>query len=182
MWRIFAFILVIISPAVLAQKSTKAPVDLQQLHKQIERNHHIYKNHPSKNFKELKEENIAIQEYVNLVAQKIESVGNKSYPGKTRNKAYGDVLVSVEIKSSGELSNVSIEKTSGHPELDQMAVSAVRSSAPFEPFEKWDTIKFTKLFSFVNCTVETKRCLASNTTGERDAPQAALPLSPRPSP
>ena len=182
MWHTFAFILVIFSPAVLAQKPTKAPVDLQQLRKQIERNQHEYMNHPSKSLEERKQENAVTQEYVNLVVQKIEIFGNKSYPGKTRSQAYGDVLVTIELKSSGEISNVSIEKTSGHPELDELAVSAVQSSAPFEPFEKWDTIKFTKLFSFVSCTNETKRCLNPITAVERDATQAALPLAPHPSP
>jgi len=46
----------------------------------------------------------------------------------------GEVLVSFSLRKSGTLTRVSLVRGSGHPQLDQEAVRAIKAAAPYDPF------------------------------------------------
>jgi protein TonB len=65
---------------------------------------------------------------------KVERIGTLNYPEEARGKLYGSLLMSVAIGADGELLEARIERSSGHPVLDQAALRIVRLGAPYAPF------------------------------------------------
>ena len=80
----------------------------------------------------------SLSPYLRKVRQKIEQV--KKYPG-TASKfgVEGTVYVEFTILSNGTVEKVEVARSSGHQTLDEAAVLAIKSAAPFQPFP--ETIK-----------------------------------------
>lgn len=65
----------------------------------------------------------------------IEHIGNLYYPEEARKKhLYGDLVLRVVLDAEGNLQDLTIMQSSGHPVLDTAALNIVRGAAPFEPF------------------------------------------------
>ena len=74
----------------------------------------------------------AVREWLSAVITKIaKAEGEKANP--TRRKASGTVTIRVEIAADGFVNRVTVEQSSGSPELDERARSLVRASSPFNP-------------------------------------------------
>ena len=59
----------------------------------------------------------------------------------------------VTIHHSGELLDVSVLRSSGHPALDQAALTTVRQASPYQPFnvdmrKRYDQLVFTRTWQF----------------------------------
>jgi TonB family protein len=68
--------------------------------------------------------------YLNQVREKIYK--ELKYPLSLRRRMItGIVHVSFELNSRGEVTSSSITQSSGHPELDQLALNAIQDSSPF---------------------------------------------------
>jgi len=65
---------------------------------------------------------------------KITETGNKFYPEIGRGKLYGKGIASLTIAPSGEIKHAEVNKSSGHKELDDSFLAALRKSAPFSAF------------------------------------------------
>lgn len=77
----------------------------------------------------------SIAGYVDRWKKKIENVGSKFIPEQAGLRGLnGSPTLEVTIAASGELSNVTIVRSSGSRVLDQAALSILRRAAPFEPF------------------------------------------------
>jgi len=62
----------------------------------------------------------------------------------------GDLLIRFEILDDGNLGPVELVRTSGFPNLDEAALSAVRDAAPFYPLPKtWELKSFTITGRFI---------------------------------
>jgi protein TonB len=73
-----------------------------------------------------------------MLKERIESIWK--YPKKAaRQGISGDLYMQFTIKKDGSLGNVELLRTSGHSELDDAAVKAIKRAAPFWPLpEDWD--------------------------------------------
>lgn len=74
-------------------------------------------------------------EYLDSWRRRIEAVGNLNYPEEARRqRIYGSLRMLVALTPDGQVQNVHILQSSGHPLLDQSAVQIVNLAAPFKPF------------------------------------------------
>lgn len=76
--------------------------------------------------------------YMARLKEKIESVW-KYPPDAAMHGIYGDLRIRFTIKKNGMLGSVELERTSGHKELDEAAMQALKDAEPFWPLpEEWD--------------------------------------------
>ncbi|MGO6686123.1 TonB family protein [Rhizobium leguminosarum] len=90
----------------------------------------------------------------------IGTAANANYDGKVRSRirrsirtprgVEGTVVVSFSVNGSGGLTSVRVTRGSGVPEIDQLAVEAVRRAAPFGPTPGGNGRNFTSLPITVN--------------------------------
>ena len=73
--------------------------------------------------------------YLGSWRRKVERVGNINYPSEARARGLsGTLRLLVVIDPDGELKDVQVLASSGHPLLDDGAVRIVHLAAPFSPF------------------------------------------------
>ncbi len=127
-----------------ASEATKLPtatelmqrtLESMRLEAQIAKDMDAYQKRPKRRFIGARAEEYRFARYVEDWRLKIERVGNNNYPEAARQrKLYGNLLLSVSIRSDGSLENVEVLRTSGSRILDAAAVKIVEMSAPFAPF------------------------------------------------
>jgi protein TonB len=94
-----------------------------------------YQQRPKRKYVGARAEEYRLARYVEDWRAKIERVGNLNYPEAARNlQLYGNLLLTVSIRSDGSVENVEINRSSGQPILDAAAVKIVQMSAPFAAF------------------------------------------------
>jgi protein TonB len=73
--------------------------------------------------------------YVARWKRKVERLGTLHFPSAARAAGLsGRPVIEVEIGADGRLVQASVRRSSGHDELDQAALTAVKLSNPFDPF------------------------------------------------
>lgn len=106
-----------------------------RLEAQIAKDMDAYQKRPKRRFVGARAEEYRFARYVEDWRLKIERVGNNNYPEAARaQKLYGNLLLSVSIRSDGTLEKVEVLRTSGNRILDAAAVKIVEMSAPFAAF------------------------------------------------
>jgi protein TonB len=94
-----------------------------------------YQQRPKRRFVGARAEEYRLARYVEDWRAKIERVGNLNYPEAARTlQLYGNLLLTVSIRSDGSVENIEINRSSGQPILDAAAVKIVQMSAPFAAF------------------------------------------------
>lgn len=78
-------------------------------------------------------ERAAVNRYIASWTQGVERYGNQFYNGPSG--LQGTLRIRAVILRSGQLESVEVIQSSGHPELDQAALTTVREAAPFRPFD-----------------------------------------------
>ena len=124
-----------------------------RLEAQIDRQMNEYNKRPRVKNIGLRAEEYRFARYVEDWRQKIERIGNLNYPEAAKGRWYGSLTMTVIIKSSGELQDVEITRSSGVPVLDEAARRIVRMSAPYAEFPEdikrdTDIITITRKWSF----------------------------------
>lgn len=122
---------------------------------QIARQMEDYNQRPRKKFLGSRVEEYRFAQYVEDWRQKIERVGNLNYPEAARGRLYGSLVLTVIIKSSGELERVDINRSSGKKLLDEAAQRIVQLAAPYAAFPEairrdTDIIEITRTWTFTN--------------------------------
>jgi protein TonB len=118
-----------------SQELMQRTLESMRLEAQIAKDMEAYQKRPKRRFIGARAEEYRFARYVEDWRTKIERVGNFNYPEAARQqKLYGNLLLTVAIKSDGSLDNVEIVRTSGSRILDAAAVRIVEMSAPFAPF------------------------------------------------
>lgn len=81
--------------------------------------------------------------YLRRLKEKIESIW--IYPPDAAAKGvYGDLLIKFTIKKNGKLGSVELVRTSGHKDLDDAALQALRDAEPFWPLpDEWRIEAYT---------------------------------------
>ena len=133
------------SPATGTQDSTtkslnstdlmSASLEMARLEAQINKQQDDYQKRPKRKSIGARTQEYRFATYVESWRQKVERIGNLNYPTVAKDqKIYGQLQLTVYIKSDGEVEKVEIRQHSGYPVLDEAAVRIVKMGAPYAAF------------------------------------------------
>lgn len=140
-------------PAI-TQEVLQKKVEIERLEAEIARQHQAYQQRPRKKFFGARVSEYRFAQYVDNWRQKIERVGTINYPDEAkRKKIYGSLQLTVEIKSDGDVGDVSVSRSSGSRILDDAAKRIVRLASPYDRFpddirKDTDIISVTRTWTF----------------------------------
>ncbi len=129
-------------------------LELQRLEAQIAKDLEAYQQRPKKKHIGARTAEYRFARYVEDWRLKIERVGNENYPQDARDKRiYGNLILTIGIRSDGTVESVEIDKSSGRRVLDAAALRTVKLAAPYAPFPAdirvdTDILYITRTWSF----------------------------------
>lgn len=145
------------APALSGADLASSAMAIARIEGQIARNMEEYSQRPRKKFIGARVEEYRFAQYIEDWRQKIERIGNLNYPEAARGKMYGNLVMTVIIKSSGELDRVEVNRSSGKKLLDDAAMRIVRlaGSNGFAPFpasirRDTDILEITRTWTFTS--------------------------------
>ncbi|TFV99458.1 cell envelope integrity protein TolA, partial [Oxalobacteraceae bacterium OM1] len=99
------------------------------------------------------ERDINLRMYVESWKMKIERNGNLNYAQSSKDRARGDPIVTVALRSDGSVEDVVINRSSGRPELDEAVRRIVRVNARYSAFppeiaRRFDVIEIRRIWNF----------------------------------
>jgi len=120
---------------------------------EIARSVEEYNQRPKRKSIGARVEEYRFAQYVEDWRQKVERVGNLNYPPAAKGRLYGNLVLTVAIKSDGSLERIELNRGSGHKLLDEAAQRIVRLAAPYAAFpdairRDTDIIEITRTWSF----------------------------------
>ncbi len=126
---------------------------IARLEGQIAQNLDEYNKRPRKKFIGARTEEYRFAQYVEDWRQKVERIGNLNYPEAARGRLYGNLVLTVIIRSDGSLDRVEINRSSGYKELDEAARRIVQMAAPYAAFPEairrdTDVLEISRTWSF----------------------------------
>lgn len=131
---------------------------MARLEAEISKNVDEYNKRPRKKFIGTRADEYRFAQYVEDWRIKVERIGTLNYPEAAKGKLYGTLVLSVTIKSDGEVDKVEINRSSGHKILDDAARRIVFMAGPYAPFppsiqRDTDLLEITRSWSFTNSNV-----------------------------
>lgn len=131
-------------------------LEIARLEAQTARDYEAYQKRPKRKFIGARTQEYRFARYVEDWRIKVERIGNLNYPeAARREKLYGNLQLTVGIKSDGSLESVEINRPSGKKVLDEAAVRIVKLAgqdgfAPFPPDISRDTdiLHITRTWAF----------------------------------
>ena len=142
-------------PSVNGTDLASTALAIARIEGQIARQLEEYNQRPRKKFIGARTEEYRFAQYVEDWRQKIERIGNLNYPDAARGKAYGSLVLTVVIRSSGDVERVEINRTSGNQILDNAARRIVLLASPYAVFphaisRDTDVLEITRTWTFTN--------------------------------
>ena len=128
-------------PAELLLRS----LDIIRLRAQIDQDHDDYQKRPKRKFVGARTKEYRFARYVEDWRMKVERIGNLNYPEAARkDKLYGNLQLTVSIRSDGSVESIEINRSSGEKILDDAAINIVKLAgqngfSPFPPDISQDT-------------------------------------------
>lgn len=140
-------------PAATGVDLATAALNLARLEGQIARNVEDYNKRPRKKFIGARVEEYRFAQYVEDWRQKVERIGNLNYPDAAKGRLYGNLVLTVVIRSDGSLDKVELSRSSGQKVLDNAARRIVEMAAPYSAFpdairRDTDVVEITRTWSF----------------------------------
>jgi len=129
-------------------------IEIARLEAQIAREWEEYQQRPRRRFIGARAQEFRFARYIEDWRAKVERVGELNYPQAARDqKLYGNLLVTVSIKSDGSVDRVEINRPSGHRILDAAVLRIVQLAAPFAAFppdiaRDTDILSITRVWTF----------------------------------
>jgi periplasmic protein TonB len=129
-------------------------LEAMRLEAQIAKDMDAYQKRPKRQFVGARAKEYRFARYVEDWRLKIERVGNLNYPAAARElKLYGNMIITVSIRSDGSVENIEVDRSSGQRVLDAAAVKIVQMAAPYAPFppdirRDTDILHITRTWSF----------------------------------
>lgn len=131
-------------------------LEIARLEAQTARDYEAYQKRPKRKFIGARTQEYRFARYVEDWRIKVERIGNFNYPeAARREKLYGNLQLTVGIKSDGSLESIEINRPSGKKVLDEAAVRIVKLAgqdgfAPFPPDISRDTdiLHITRTWAF----------------------------------
>jgi len=130
-----------------------AAISMARLEGQIARNLEDYNKRPRKKFIGARVVEANYAQYVEDWRLKVERIGNLNYPEAAKGRYYGSLVLTVVIKSDGNLDHIEIDRSSGQKVLDNAAKRIVEMGAPYARFpdslmRDTDQLVITRTWSF----------------------------------
>jgi len=128
--------------------------EIDRLEALIAKQQDEYQKRPKRKFIGARTQEYRFAMYVESWRQKVERIGNLNYPEAARDqKLYGNLQMTVSIKSDGSIESIKVNRSSGHKLLDEAAKRIVELSAPFAEFPKdiksdTDILSITRTWTF----------------------------------
>ncbi len=133
-----------------------ASLEMARLQARIDQDWQAYQKRPRRAFVGARAQEYGFARYVEDWRLKVERIGNLNYPeAARRQRIYGTLVLTVNIKADGSLENIQIDRSSGSKVLDAAAVKIVEMAAPFSPFtaemrNEIDILGITRAWQFTN--------------------------------
>lgn len=132
-------------------------LDIARLEAQIAKQQDEYQKRPKRKFIGARTQEYRFATYVEAWRQKVEKVGNLNYPEAAKEqKIYGQLRMTVSIRSDGNIESVEINASSGFKVLDEAAKRIVELAAPYAAFPE-DIRKDTDILSITRTWTFTKQ-------------------------
>ncbi len=143
------------SPTVSGLDLMNSVSAVARIESQIDRQLNEYAKRPRTQYIGARTREYRFAQYLEDWRMKIERVGTLNYPDAARGRVYGSLLLSVVIRADGTVARIEVQRSSGHPLLDQAAIRIVELAAPFGPFPPdiradTDMIDITRTWTFTN--------------------------------
>lgn len=121
-----------------------------------------YNARPRKHFDAPSARKTAYAGYIDQWRQRIEQVGTEHYPQGVDGKSYGTVQATLTIRADGSIADITINRPSDKPLLNQAVRRIAQLAAPFAPFpaemaRQIDQIVLTRTWLFINGALETQQ-------------------------
>jgi protein TonB len=128
---------------------------IARLEAQIAQQMDAYNKMPRKKFIGARTEELRYAQYIEDWRQKVERIGNLNYPEAARGRLYGNLVLTLTVRSDGSLGSVELIRSSGHKALDEAAQRIVRLAAPYAVFpesirREYDELVITRTWNFTN--------------------------------
>jgi len=124
-------------------------LEIARLEAQINRDFSAYQKLPKRKFIGARTQEYRYAQYIEDWRIKVERIGNLNYPAQARQqRIFGQLRLTVSIRSDGTVESVEVSKSSGQRILDAAAVRIVKLAAPYAPFPE-DIRKETDILSIV---------------------------------
>ena len=129
-------------------------LEIARLEAEISRNISLYEKLPKRKRIGARTEEYRYAQYVEDWRAKVEQIGNLNYPeAARRQKVFGSLLLTVNIRADGSVESVEINESSGQRILDAAAQKIVRLAAPYAPFppdirKEVDILSITRTWTF----------------------------------
>jgi protein TonB len=105
-----------------------------RLQAQIDKQLEDYQKRPRKKFIGANAAEYRFAQYEEDWRAKVERLGTVNYPAEARGKLYGNLRLTVTLRSDGSVESVELDRSSGLKVLDAAAFKIVRMAAPFAAF------------------------------------------------
>ena len=105
-----------------------------RLQAQIDKQLDEYQKRPRKKFIGANAAEYRFAQYEEDWRAKVERVGTVNYPAEARGKLYGNLRLTVTIRSDGSVDSIELDRSSGLKILDAAAFKIVRMAGPFAAF------------------------------------------------
>lgn len=123
------------APPTLSDADIQRSLAIQRLEAEIAKQWDAYQKRPRRHSVGASTTEYRFARYVEDWRQKVERIGEANYPQAARDqKIYGSLLLTVSIKSNGQIESMELRRSSGHKVLDLAAMAIVRMGAPYAPF------------------------------------------------
>jgi len=136
------------------QDLVQRSLEIARLEAEISKSLSLYEKMPKRKFIGARTQEYRYAQYVEDWRSKVERIGNLNYPeAARRQKVYGKLQLTVNIRSDGSIENVEINKSSGQRILDAAAQRIVKLAAPYAPFppdirKETDILSITRTWTF----------------------------------
>jgi protein TonB len=151
------------TPAISGRDLAHSALEMARLEGEIARDTDEYNKRPRVKNLGTRAEEYRFARYMEDWRIKIERIGTLNYPEAAKGKLYGNLMLSVRIKSDGSIDRVEINRSSGHRILDDAARRIVDMAAPYAAFPSdiqrdTDILEITRTWNFTSSNqLETKR-------------------------
>jgi protein TonB len=105
-----------------------------RLQAQIDRQLDAYQKRPRKKFIGASALEYRFAQYEEDWRRKVERIGTVNYPAAARGKYYGNLRMTVTLRSDGNVESIELDRSSGVKVLDDAAFRIVRMASPYASF------------------------------------------------
>jgi protein TonB len=117
------------------QDLVQRSLEIVRLEAQISKSLDLYEKMPRRKFIGARTQEYRYAQYVEDWRAKVERIGNLNYPEMARRqKIYGKLTLTVNIRADGSVESIEINRPSGQRILDASAIRIVKLAAPYPPF------------------------------------------------